>query len=290
MKISTEISSISRIVGMEKAVELCAKAGFDAWDFSLFEMCKIDWRTVTVMNVQNELNGNNYIEFTRKLKKIGLDNGIVCNQSHAPFPVALPEVRCYLERAIECTAGAGGEICVLHPCNNKNAEQNAEMFNELLPFAKSCGVKIATENMWNWDAAKDQSTFAACATGEDFKKHIDIINDPSFVACLDLGHAEMRGSGDGAVNMIKTLGHRLQALHIHDNDCWHDSHQIPFSMKMDFDAIVKALKEIDYKGYFTLEANGYLNGYNEDNVYEGLVRLKESARLLADKFEQCAVS
>ena len=89
MKISTEISSVSRIVGMEKAVELCAKAGFDAWDFSLFEMCKIDWRTVTVMNVQNELNGNNYIEFTRKLKKIGLDNGIVCNQSHAPFPVAL---------------------------------------------------------------------------------------------------------------------------------------------------------------------------------------------------------
>ena len=290
MKISTEISSVSRIVGMEKAVELCAKAGFDAWDFSLFEMCKIDWRTVTVMNVQNELNGNNYIEFTRKLKKIGLDNGIVCNQSHAPFPVALPEVRCYLERAIECTAEAGGEICVIHPDNNKNAEQNAEMFNELLPFAKSCGVKIATENMWNWDAAKDQSMFAACATGEDFKKHIDIINDPSFVACLDLGHAEMRGSGDGAVNMIKTLGHRLQALHIHDNDCWHDSHQIPFSMKMDFDPIVKALKEIDYKGYFTLEANGYLNGYNEDNVYEGLVRLKESARLLADKFEQCAVS
>ena len=30
MKISTEIESTARIVGMEKAVELCAKAGFDA--------------------------------------------------------------------------------------------------------------------------------------------------------------------------------------------------------------------------------------------------------------------
>ena len=29
MKISTEIASIANIVGMEKSVELCAKAGFD---------------------------------------------------------------------------------------------------------------------------------------------------------------------------------------------------------------------------------------------------------------------
>ena len=42
MKLSTEIQSISKIVGMEKAVELCAKAGFDAWDFSMFSMCNYD--------------------------------------------------------------------------------------------------------------------------------------------------------------------------------------------------------------------------------------------------------
>ena len=38
MKISTEIGSASRKVGEEKAVELIAKAGFDAWDFSMFSM------------------------------------------------------------------------------------------------------------------------------------------------------------------------------------------------------------------------------------------------------------
>lgn len=286
MKISTEIASIAQIVGMEKAVELCAKAGFDAWDFSMFDMCKIDWNTKLVLQNDNPLNGKDYLAFARKLKKIGLDNGIICNQSHAPFPVYVSEVRSYLKRAIECTAEAGGEICIIHPDNYKSAEENAEMYQELLPFAKQCGVKIAAENMWAWDREKDQSTFSACATGEDFKKHIDIISDDFFVACLDLGHAEMRGSGDGAVNMIKTLGHRLQALHIHDNDCWHDSHQIPFSMNIDFDAIVKALKEIDYKGYFTLEADNFLRDYNKDNVFEGVVKLKESARKLADMFEQ----
>lgn len=65
----------------------------------------------------------------------------------------------------------------------------------------------------------------------------------------------MKGSDTTAVEMIEALDYRLQALHIHDNDRWHDSHQIPFSMVIDFEPIVKALKRINYKGYFTLEAN-----------------------------------
>lgn len=32
MKISTEIGSIAKLVGEEKAIELVAKAGFDAFD------------------------------------------------------------------------------------------------------------------------------------------------------------------------------------------------------------------------------------------------------------------
>ena len=43
MKISTEIGSASKIVGEEKAIEYYAKAGFDAWDFSMFQMCGYDW-------------------------------------------------------------------------------------------------------------------------------------------------------------------------------------------------------------------------------------------------------
>lgn len=44
MKISTEIDSIANIVGEEKAIELIAKAGFDAWDFSLFKRKKLQLR------------------------------------------------------------------------------------------------------------------------------------------------------------------------------------------------------------------------------------------------------
>lgn len=43
MKISTEIGSISRHVGYEKAIEYVAKAGFDAFDLSMFDMARYDW-------------------------------------------------------------------------------------------------------------------------------------------------------------------------------------------------------------------------------------------------------
>ena len=122
MKTSTEIVSASRIVGEEKAVELIAKAGFDAWDFSMFSMAKYDWGKKTFdFNTGHVLSGNDYLAFARKLKKIGEDNGIHCNQSHAPFPSGSNEIFPYLMRAIECTAEAGGEICIIHPNNDKNA-------------------------------------------------------------------------------------------------------------------------------------------------------------------------
>lgn len=286
MKTSIEIGSASRIIGEERAIEEIAKAGFDAWDFSMFDMCRYDWGTRSAVMTNHPLAGNNYIAFARRLKQIGLDNGIVCNQSHAPFPVSCPEIRSLLKRSIECTAEAGGKICIVHPDNNKSPEENAEIYTEILPFAKSCGVKIATENMWNWNGEKDESCFAACATSESFNAHLDAVNDPFFVACLDIGHAEMRGSGSGAANMIYALGDRLQALHIHDNDRWHDSHQIPFSMDIDFKLIVKALKSIGYKGYFTLEADSYLNKFNADNVSEGIKDMSLAADKLARMFEK----
>lgn len=286
MKTSTQIEFGSVLVGEERTVELIAKAGFDAWDFSMFSMCRYDWSSGKLLENDHPLAGGNYLAFARRLKQIGLDNGIVCNQSHAPFPSSVPEIRDYFKRAIECTAEAGGKICVIHPDNNKSAEENAEMYRELMPFAHQCGVKIATENMWNWDGARDESCFAACATSESFVEHVDAVNDPFLVACLDLGHAEMRGSGSGAVNMIKALGSRLQALHIHDNDRWHDSHQIPFSMDIDFAGIVKALKEIGYNGYFTLEADNYLRGFSAEDVFDGIKDLYAAARRLADMFEK----
>lgn len=293
MRISTEIHSAARCLagGEEQAVELVAKAGFDAYDFSMFDMARPDWSTRGVVKSDHPLQGADYLKFVRRVRWVAEDNGIVCNQSHAPFPLYFKDVWGYMERALECTAEAGGRICVIHPDNFKSARENAEMYRQWLPMAKAYGVKIATENMWDWDKAADQAVPNACATPQDFNAHLDAVDDPFFVACLDIGHAEMRGVGTSAVEMIHALGNRLQALHIHDNDRWHDSHQLPFTMGVDFEPIVAALKAIGYKGDFTLECSGYPRTFIKDaasveTVQQALHNMAAAARRLADLFEQ----
>lgn len=285
--ISTEIGSASKIVGAEKAIELCAKAGFDAWDLSMAAMVWYDYSSNVIINTDHPFQSNNYVDFIKNLRKIGEDNGIHCNQSHAPFPSYAKPVHDYLKRAIECTAIAGGKICIIHPCNNENAEKNAEMYLELLPFAKQHGVKIATENMYNWNHAKGYVLPAACSHHEDFLAHIKAVNDPDLVACLDIGHASMNGLGTSIKEMLLTLADHVHALHIHDNDLIHDSHALPFSMNIDFNSFIKLLKEIDYKGYFTLEANRHLSSFSAENVHIGLGQMADAAHRLVDMFEAC---
>ena len=278
LKTSTEIASIAKIVGEIKAVELVAKAGFDAYDLSLFEMARYDGKQVVQKG--HPLQSKEALQYVRQIKQVAADNGLVCNQSHAPFPVYCPQIRDLLKQAIEFTAEAGGEICVIHPDNYKTAEENAQMYLELLPFAKSCGVKIATENMWNWSSELGQAAPAACSDPESFLAHLEAVNDPYFVACLDIGHAAMRGLNTTPTEMIHKLGHHLQALHVHDNDCHGDHHQLPFTMNIDFDAMIEALRDIGYAGWMTLEVDRYCEGSTAENVAEKVNNMAKTARKL----------
>ena len=286
MKISTEIRSAAALVGEERAIELIARSGFDAWDFSMnTSMASYSKERGCIVDGDHPLHGPNYSRFAKRLRKVGEDFGIVCNQSHAPFPTAVPGMRDYLLRAIECTAIAGAQICVIHPCNHWNAEKNAEMYLALLPFAKECGVRIATENMWNWDPQNDNASPAACSHHDDFLAHINAVGDPYLVACVDVGHAEMMGLNTTAEKMILTLGEHVEALHVHDNDLHYDMHQIPGGGRIDFNPVLRALKRINYSGYLTLESYNYLKSFTPDTAQEGIKELARSARALADEFE-----
>ena len=279
-KISTEIYSIANIVGDCRAVELVAKAGFDGYDLSLFDMARIGSKLY--MQKDDPQQYRDVLQYIRQIRQVAEDHGIVCNQSHAPFPVYVQQVRDLAKYASEFTAEAGGEICVIHPDNYKNAEENARMYLELLPFAKSCGVKIATENMWNWKSGDDHAGSAACSDPESFLSHLQAVNDPDFVACLDIGHAQMRGMNTSAAEMIRALGHHLQALHIHDNDLLHDSHQLPFTMDIDFVSVTDALREIGYSGWLTLKANRCCDGSTPETVAQRVANMAAAAKRLAN--------
>ena len=54
----------------------------------------------------------------------------------------------------------------------------------------------------------------------------------------------------------------LRVLHIHDNNGLSDQHLPLYCGKLDTDALIKALIEIGFTGYFTYEVDGFLNRSN----------------------------
>ena len=255
--ISTNISPFYRIGDRKQVVKMLKDAGFTAYDFSMF--CN-EWHKP----YNDFLSTDDYVEKAKDFRAYADSIGIVCNQSHAPFPTVIKgeeneefnkQMFDLVCRAIEVSGILGVKVCVVHPCNDYTAEENAELYKKFEPYARKAGVKIGVENMWNWAADSPTATPAACSHHDDFRKHLDLLPSDVFVACLDIGHAQMAGLDTSAVQMIETLSDRLEALHVHDVDGVHDNHQLPFTQATDFEPIVQALKKVGYKGDITLESD-----------------------------------
>lgn len=248
--ISSEIQSFKQYGNAWEIVKMLKEVGFTAYDASMLKDGVFD----------EILYAENWEEKAREFRAYADGLGIVCNQAHAPFATArkgddeynaqmLPKIK----RAIEVSGILGAKICVVHPCNNYTAEENAVLYKNFEETAKKAGVKIAVENMWNWKQGSPVATPAACSHHDDFKKHLDLLNKDVFVACVDIGHAEMAGLNTSAVEMIETLGESVQCIHLHDIDGVKDNHQVPFTQKVDFAKIIDALKVVNYQGDITLE-------------------------------------
>ena len=281
MLISTEINSFRRFGTDKEVIKMLKESGFTAYDFSMTSGAGIEL-----------LKSDDYIEKAKDLRAFADSIGIPCNQTHAPFATARKGNEEYnkkmfpqIVRALEISAILGAKICVVHPCNDYTPEENAVMYKPFEEVAKKVGIKIATENMWNWPKGSEYCTPAACSTPESFIKHIDIVNDPYLVACLDIGHAEMKGSTTSAVELIHALGKRLECLHVHDNDKRLDSHELPFTMDIDFVPIMQALKDIGYNGWLTLEAWQHKNNGTREETIEIIKKAAASANRLNDIYE-----
>lgn len=249
--ISTDIGGFMRYGSIEEVLMLLKKAGFCAYDCSL----------------SNELVGkrllktDDYIEEAKKLREFADNIGIICNQSHGIYPMIKMGDSRYNEEAfkmqvkcLQVSSILGANICVVHPYNNYNAVENAEIYMRLLPYAEKYNIMIALENMWNRDSTTGKNLPAACSCESDFVEHLTMLPREYFGACLDIGHAYMEGLKTDGVTMIKALGERLITIHIHDNDGIRDRHNLPYTMNIPFDDIIEALVEIGYAGDLTFEA------------------------------------
>lgn len=257
MLISTEIGSFYRYGDNKKVIKLLKDGGFEACDFSM------------MLDDRNDafIDKDNYIALAKDLRSFADGENMIFNQAHAPFPSAVPDNKEYnvrqiefIKRALEVCGILGVKICVVHPCNYYSAERNAEeVYKPLEKVAADAGVMIGLENMWCWNNEKDCASFAACSDPKSFCEHLDLLDEKLFCACLDIGHAEMKGLGTSAEEMILKLGNRLKAIHLHDNDRWHDLHKVPFICDIDYEPIIAAMKKVNYNGDITFESDRFVS-------------------------------
>ena len=104
--------------------------------------------------------------------------------------------------------------------------------DDLIPSIEKYKVRIAIENL-------------PCDTFEILPVLMKEYPAEWLGITFDTGHANM-GTGSG-LNLIQEVKDRIQALHLQDNDgAVGDQHQPPFYGKIDWEYIVKLLKESSY--------------------------------------------
>ncbi len=292
MILSTNTSFLARKFGHKKAIEMIADAGFDAYDMSFFDNQNVG---------ENPFYSEGYLEYAKELRAYADKIGIKCNQAHAPFgssfgdPEKDAERFDLIVRAMECASILGAGDIVVHPCQHLTYSEkgnpeilkdiNIDFYRRLLPFAEKYNIRVACENMWQHDSRFDKIVHSTCTSPDEFVDYVDSIGSPYLIACLDVGHAAL--VDEKIEDIICALGHdRLKALHVHDVDGHSDLHTLPYLSKIDWDAVLSALKDIDYDGDFTFEASSFLIRMPDELLPAGLRFMCETGRVMIDKIEK----
>ena len=287
MLISTQTGVAVGRLGFEQGVLMLKNAGYDCLDLSLFEMIHDDSAYIA----------GDWRKTVEERKAFCDANGIVFNQSHAPFSfawadenirenIAHPRVR----QSLEISAMMGVKIVVVHPLHwmqylgheDEINELNIKYYKSLAPIAKDLGIKIALENMWQREVKRKCICTDVAGFAKDHAALIDAIDSEYVVACLDVGHCSL--VGEEAEDTIRILGHdRLKSVHLHDNDYQGDRHTLPGLGQMNWDNIMKAFDDIKYDGEFTYEADAFLKGFSTDYLPKAVEFMVQTAKYLVSK-------
>ena len=133
MLLSTLTEALEHAFGFHEAVRIIKEVGFDAYDATLSE----------IPSEKFIFGGADYLERAKEARAYADSLGIVCNQSHAPFPSYRfgnhhwnSHIIEWCTRSIEVTSILGGKICIVHPYNNWTPQENAEITKAVLTGEK----------------------------------------------------------------------------------------------------------------------------------------------------------
>ena len=177
------------------------------------------------------------VEHFKKLVDVGVELGtkIVNSVSHHPFDLkfphltVLPHVQKFM---VDIPSGLDWD---------QNWQDYVEAMRRCVQFCEDAGVKFALE-------AHPHRYMANAASMLRLIDHI-----PSAALGMNLDPSHLFPCGDIPHVVIYQLGKRIFHCHFSDNDGLTNVHWRPGKGKVDWEAVMKALKDVGYNGVISIE-------------------------------------
>lgn len=130
-------------------------------------------------------------------------------------------------------------------------QRSVPNIKKLIPLAKELKVVIAIEEVWN----------KFLLTPYDLAKYVDEFKSPWVKAYFDVGNIVMYGYPQ---EWIRALGKRIVKFHLKDFDTKTRNFVALREGSIDWPEVRKAIGEIGYNGYLTVELNGGDKAYLQE--------------------------
>ncbi|MBE6655991.1 MAG: sugar phosphate isomerase/epimerase [Ruminococcaceae bacterium] len=287
MKLVTQTDYLAEHFGLAAAVDMLADAGYDGIDFSAYAS-------------EEYYTDAHPASFYTELRARAEERGVPFVQAHAPHGSSFQDEAQTARRfdeivtSMKHAALLGASCIVVHPCQHLHYildpeaperlfEINMDFYRRLFPYAEEYGIRVMTENMWNF--ADNVIVHSTCSRPSEMIRYFDELDHPLFGCCLDIGHTAL--VREDAAAFIRALGNkRLACLHVHDVDGTHDSHTVPyFGGAIGWDRVMEALAEIGYTGNLTYEADCFFAPLPEALAPDAARFMASIGRTLVGKFE-----
>ena len=287
MKISVTSYDPCTKLGWKKGFALIKDSGFDGVDVSLEAE---DLREITA---------GDYRAWARSMRTYLDGIGLECLQAHAPCNTVLYGDRFdeshegFVEviQAMEIASILGAPIIIVHAVMvppefdpSEAVELNIRFYKALLPYCEKFGIRVAIENLYAFCRFRHRY-ISLLDTPQEMLEVYHGVNSPWITVCVDLGHTSFLDYH--AELFVSRLGKGvIGALHAHDTNLLEDSHLLPFTCKMNYPAIIKALKEVEYDGVFSLEIPYFFKNMPKELLADAHRFAAKVARYIADQLEQ----
>lgn len=180
-----------------------------------------------------------------------------------PYDVVADYALTMLKEWLETLAEYGGQHAVIHGGSAMASEDHDDIYPKMLErlsalndYAKEKGITLLFENLIP-DGLNYMHIFPSSVD-----EWLDVLEKTNTVACLDVGHLAVQG--DDFTETVERLGDSLKSIHLSDNDCKSDLHQLPGEGQALKVNPVEYLEKVNYQGPIVLEINPYK--YTPDEV------------------------